>query len=186
MNDSTQQPAPPQTGEPASGDLEAVSGVSVHTSAVPTDGPQSEWVAGWQRSPTLDALRQLLDSGRRSVPSLARRAGLTHAELSFLEHVFEHPAGPSELAQRIGVTSAAATGIVDRLEARGHVERRPHPTDRRRTAIMCTPSGREELLGHMMPMFEELARLDASMSEEERAVVLRFLQAADRAVTRLL
>lgn len=152
----------------------------------PDDGPRSEWVAGWERSETLEALHRLLDSGRRSVPALARRAGLTHAELSFLEHVFEHPAGPSELAQRIGVTSAAATGIVDRLEARGHVERRPHPTDRRRTAVVCTPSGREELMGHMMPMFLELAQLDASMTEEERAVVLRFLEAADRAVGRLL
>lgn len=175
MNGSTPgQPAP----TPSSSSLEATASAG--------DGPQSEWVAGWERSATLDALRRLLDTGRRSVPALARKASLTHAELSFLEHVFEHPAGPSELAQRIGVTSAAATGIVDRLESRGHVERRPHPTDRRRTAVVCTPSGREELLGHMMPMFVELAQLDASMSEEERAVVLRFLEAADRAVGRLL
>lgn len=154
--------------------------------ATPTDGPASRWTADWHRSETLDALRLLLDSSRRCAPAIARRAGLTHTELAALEHVFAEPIGPSELAQRIGVTSAAATGIVDRLEARGHVERQPHPTDRRRTAVMCTPSGREEIVGHLMPMFRELADLDASMTDEEREIVLRFLRAAEQAVRRLL
>lgn len=154
--------------------------------ATPTDGPASGWASAWQRSEALEALRQLLDSSRRSAPALARKAGLTHTELAALEHVFAEPIGPSELAQRIGVTSAAATGIVDRLEKRGHVLRQPHPTDRRRTAVVCTPSGREEIVGHLMPMFRDLAELDASMTEEERQVVLRFLRTADQAVRRLL
>lgn len=154
--------------------------------ATRTDGPASRWAAAWERSETLDALRQLLDSSRRSAPAIARKAGLTHTELAALEHVFGEPVGPSELAHRIGVTSAAATGIVDRLEKRGHVTRQPHPTDRRRTAVVCTPSGREEIIGHLMPMFRDLADLDASMTEEERQVVLRFLRTADQAVRRLL
>lgn len=152
----------------------------------PHSASSTEWVQEWQRSETLDALRRLLDSGRRSVPALARRAGLTHTELAALEHVFDEAVGPGELAQRLGVTSAAASGIVDRLAARGHVERQPHPTDRRRTAVVCTASGREELLGYMMPMFAELARLDAALTPEEREIVHRFLVAADRAVGRLL
>ena len=41
-------------------------------------------------------------------------------------------------------------------------------------------------MGHMMPMFRELAELDATMTPQEREVVLRFLFAADRAVRRLL
>ncbi len=149
-------------------------------------GPHARWAQDWRRSEVLDALRRLLDTSGRATPALARRAELTHTELSVLEHVMEQPVGPTELAQRLGVTSAAASGIVDRLVARGHVERQPHPTDRRRTAVVCTQGGREELLGHLMPMFTELARLDASMSEAEREIVLRFLTAADRAVGRLL
>ena len=150
------------------------------------DGPQTRWVQDWQRSEVLDVLRRLLSTSGRVGPALARRAELTHTELSVLEHVMEEPLGPTELAQRLGVTSAAASGIVDRLVARGHVERQPHPTDRRRTAVVCTPGGREELMGHLMPMFVGLAALDASLTEEERAVVLRFLTEADRAVGRLL
>ncbi|QFG69856.1 MarR family winged helix-turn-helix transcriptional regulator [Ornithinimicrobium pratense] len=152
----------------------------------PAPGHASRWVQDWQRSQTLDALRRLLNTSGRVTPALARRTGLSHTELSVLEHVMEEPLGPSELAQRIGVTSAAASGIVDRLVARGHAERQPHPTDRRRTAVVCTSSGREELIQHLMPMFVELARLDADFTDGELAVIHRFLTAADRAVGRLL
>lgn len=156
------------------------------TSASEPSLPHSTWTEGWQPSPSLLALRHLLETSRRMTPALARRAGLTHTELDLLQHVMEEPTGPSELAQRLGVTSAAASGIVDRLAARGHVQREPHPTDRRRTVVTPTPSGREEVLGHLMPMFVELAQLDASLTEEERALVTRFLTTADRAVGRLL
>lgn len=148
--------------------------------------PHSAWVGSWQRSDTLDALRSLLDTSARATPALARRAQLTHTEMAVLEHVMEHPVGPSELAQRLGVTTAAATGIVDRLVARGHVERGPHPTDGRRTIVTATVSGREEVLGHLMPMFMELAAIDGRLTPQEREVVLRFLRDAERAVQRLL
>ena len=153
-----------------------------------TAGPErhADWVAGWDRSPVLDALRSLLSASSQATPSVARRAGLSHHELALLEHVMEQPMGPSELASRLGVTTAAASGIVDRLAARGHVERQPHPTDRRRTVVATTDSGREEVLGHLMPMFLGLAALDARLSEDERAVVLRFLEEAERAVRRVL
>lgn len=148
--------------------------------------PASRWVQDWQYSQTLSTLRRLLATSGQVTPALARRTGLSHTELSVLEHLMETPLGPSELAKRIGVTTAAASGIVDRLVARGHAERQPHPTDRRRTAVVCTASGREELMEHLMPMFLELAQLDKDFTDDELAVINRFLTAADRAVARLL
>lgn len=157
------------------------------TENITPKGPShGDWVAGWERSPILDALRTLLSTGAMATPAIARRAELSHHEMAVLEHVMEHPTGPSELAGRLGVTTAAASGIVDRLEARGHVARQPHPTDRRRTVVACTDSGREELLGHLMPMFVSLASLDQRLDDEERRVVLRFLQEAEQAVRRVL
>lgn len=156
-----------------------------NTTAGPPE-PNADWVDSWQRSTTLDALRALLATGARATPSIARRADLSHHEIAVLEHVMEHPTGPSDLAARLGVTTAAASGIVDRLVTRGHVERQPHPTDRRRTVVACTSSGREELLGHLMPMFLELAALDAHLSPTEREIVLRFLEDAEQAIRRVL
>ena len=138
------------------------------------------------RSSTLLLLRRLLEVGARSGPAVARRAGLSHHELTALELLTEHDAGPGDLARHLGVTSAAASGIVDRLQARGHVERTAHPDDRRRTQLVLTDSGRAEIVGHLMPMFLELAELDRGLGDAERAVVDRYLAGAVAAVERIL
>ena len=135
---------------------------------------------------TLQLLRELLDVGQRSGPAVARRANLTHSELVALEQLTRHAWGPGELAHHLGVTSAAASGIVDRLVARGHVERRPHADDGRRTQVVLTESGRQEVLGHLMPMFAALSELDRSLGDEDREVVDRYLTGAIAAIRRVL
>jgi DNA-binding MarR family transcriptional regulator len=135
---------------------------------------------------TLRLLRQLLDVGQQSGPAVARRAGLSHTELSALEILVRDAHGPGELGRHLGVTSAAASGIVDRLVARGHAERQPHGDDRRRTQVVLTDSGRAEVVGHLMPMFLALDELDRGLTEEERAVVDRYLAGAIEAIRRIL
>ena len=103
--------------------------------------------------PTLLALRDLVAAGSRVNHVVSRRAGLSESELVTLEHLSREQIGPAEVARRLEVSTAAATGIVDRLVARGHVERRPHELDRRRTELHITGSGRAEIIGHLMPMF---------------------------------
>ena len=149
-------------------------------SAFGTDG-----VEGAMGTTTLQLLRELIDAAQRSGPALARRTKLTHNELTALEQLTRHQWGPGELADHLGVTSAAASGIVDRLVARGHVERRPHAADGRRTQVVLTDSGRQEVLGHLMPMFLALDELDRSLTEEERAVVDRYLERAIDAIRRV-
>lgn len=135
---------------------------------------------------TLQLLRRLLDVAQQSGPAVARKADLSHTELTALEQLTRHPWGPGELARHLGVTSAAASGIVDRLVARGHVERRPHEADKRRTQVVLTDSGRTEVLGHLMPMFVALDELDRSLTDDERAVVDRYLNGAIEAIRRVL
>lgn len=137
-------------------------------------------------SPTLQLLRQLLEVSQQSGPALARRAELSHTEVAALELLVREPRGPGELARHLGVTSAAASGIVDRLVAHGHAVRRPHDRDGRRTQVVLTDSGRSEVIGHLMPMFVELQRLDATLSPEERDAVERYLAGAIAAVRRIL
>jgi DNA-binding MarR family transcriptional regulator len=54
------------------------------------------------------------------------------------------PVTPSEVARRmtIPVSTATLTGILDTLERNGYVERRRHPTDRRRVNLHLTTEGR--------------------------------------------
>ena len=72
-----------------------------------------------------------------------------------------------------------------RLVGRGHAERHPHELDRRRTTVEVTASGREEVLGHLLPMFLALDGLDRSFSAEERAVVERYRRGAIAAFTQV-
>ncbi len=48
-----------------------------------------------------------------------------------------------ELGKRIELDSATLTGILDRLEAAGLVERKGNPSDRRAIHICLTPQGKE-------------------------------------------
>lgn len=139
-------------------------------------------VPAWTGSSALRALEELVKVSISATDGLAHRARLSHTELEALRHMMEEETGPAELARTLHVTSAAATGIVDRLEARGHVARRPHPSDRRRTQLEVTDSGRGEVMGLLAPMFHGLAAADAALTDQERAVVTRFLEQATEAM----
>ncbi|WP_167880637.1 MarR family winged helix-turn-helix transcriptional regulator [Nocardioides guangzhouensis] len=128
------------------------------------------------------ALRDLLEAGARLRHVVSRRAGLSETEMTALDHLSREPLGPAEVARRLDVSTAASTGIVDRLVERGHAERRPHADDRRRVDVHLTDSGRAEILDHLGPMFVELARLDETLTTEERAVVERYLRGATAAL----
>lgn len=132
----------------------------------------------WHVSPTLETLRSLLDAGVRIRHVVGRRASLSEVELAALERLSHGPVGPAALARHLEVSSAAATGIVDRLSRRGHLDRVPDEADRRRTQLHLTGSGRGEMQRHLLPMFQGLARLDAEFTDEERAVVERYLRGA--------
>lgn len=90
-----------------------------------------------------------------------------------------------DLAQAEHITQPTMTGVIQRLEAQGLVERTEDPDDGRARLILITPTGRQELA-----RFRELASARvspalASLSEEERNVLWR---ASDilRTVTREL
>lgn len=134
---------------------------------------------------TMRAVRDLVTEAVRLRHALARRSGLSETELGALEHLLGSPCGPGELARILEVSTAASTGIVDRLERRGHVERHPHAEDRRRTDVHVTDPGRAEILGHLRPMLAALGELDAALSADERAVVERFLRGAIVAFTQV-
>jgi len=89
-------------------------------------------------------LRELLEAHQvRWRRALAER-GLTMVQAHALMRMSEMPPGPmSRLAERLGVDPSWVTGLVDRLQARGEVVRRPSPEDRRVKIVELTGAGRE-------------------------------------------
>jgi DNA-binding MarR family transcriptional regulator len=134
----------------------------------------------------IPALRELMTLSGRVRQQLARRAGLSETELLALDHLSTGVRGPAELARLLDVSTPAATGIVDRLERRGHALRRAHEADRRRTEVHMTQNGRVEVRAQLEPMLEAMHDLDAGFSQEELAVVERYLRGAQDAMRRLL
>lgn len=54
----------------------------------------------------------------------------------------EEPLAPHEIAERLIVSRATVTGLIDSLESREYVRRRAHPTDRRMLQVEITEKGR--------------------------------------------
>jgi DNA-binding MarR family transcriptional regulator len=68
---------------------------------------------------------------------------LGHAELNVLANLADgRPRTPSALARSVGSRPTTMTGVLDRLESRGLIVRRAHPTDRRAVEIALTADGR--------------------------------------------
>jgi DNA-binding MarR family transcriptional regulator len=152
---------------------------------IPAVGPVPG-VPQWRNTSTLAALEELVELAEAAPAAVARNAGLSTSELHSLRHLIRGPLGPVELAKLLGVTSAASSGVVDRLTSRGHAERRSHPEDKRRTEVVITDHGRAEVLARLRPMFEALAALDATLSDDERVVVERYLRGAIAALRNLM
>ena len=146
-----------------------------HPGASPVPPELTAAAPAYQPSVTLTALDELIKLAAVVEPAVARRAGLSTSELQALRHLMDRSRGPVELSHLLGVTSAASSGVVDRLETRGHVRRSPHPDDGRRTQVEVTDSARGEVFGLLGPMFAALAEVDNALTEEERAVVHRYL-----------
>lgn len=109
---------------------------------------------------------------RRHLPEWASRFGLSHVQCHVL-HLIEpgRPVPMNRLAEVLSCDASNVTGLVDRLESRGLVERRPAAEDRRVKVLVLTSTGsrvRAEMLQHMTGRPRPLSSLSA---EERRALV---------------
>jgi DNA-binding MarR family transcriptional regulator len=86
------------------------------------------------------AIRKFTRSSLLLQQVIAEEIGLyaTDAEcMDFLMEMGPSPAG--DLARAMRLTTGAVTNVIDRLEKKGFVERRKHPTDRRKVIVHFLP-----------------------------------------------
>ncbi len=82
---------------------------------------------------------------------------------------------PGELAERTMVTSGAVSKRLDRLEARGLVERRADATDGRARTVVLTPAGRALIDDAMTAHVANEARLLEALGARDRDTLARLL-----------
>ena len=103
--------------------------------------------------------------------------GLTPVQFAALHAVEQHPGiDQSTLAAGIGFDTSTIGGVIDRLEARGWVERRVSPQDRRVRQLFVTVAGGELLHEVQVAVLRTQERILAPLSAAEQAAFLRMLK----------
>ena len=86
-------------------------------------------------------------------------------------------ATPGSIAAHLGISPAAATKLVDRLEAGGHIRRIADTGDRRRTSIEVTESTKASARASVGRSHARRFDAVAGLSPDDRRAVLRFFDA---------
>ncbi len=83
---------------------------------------------------------------------------------------------PSVIADRLLITTASMTSLLDNLEKRGLINRRPHPEDRRKLLINITPAA-QTIIDELLPSMHARERdvMDAALSSSEQRSLLKFI-----------
>jgi DNA-binding MarR family transcriptional regulator len=137
-----------------------------------------------QQTPAEEAwalLWRIMQANKRRMIEMARELDFSPVQLHSLRLLEPGVETPMRaLAQQLFCDPSNVTGIVDRLEARGLIERRNLETDRRVKIVRLTAEGqrvRAEVVARMSSPPEEIAELPL---ESQLALRDALRQAADR------
>src|SRR3954462_1873981 len=119
---------------------------------------------GQRGSISVDEITALLREMREVTSEFELRLGqqltVNPTDLVAMEPLIQDgPLTPTELARRLGVTTAAMTTSIDRLTAVGHVTRSPNPADRRGILVVPAEASVGRAMGMLLPMIMGVDRV---------------------------
>ena len=112
----------------------------------------------------------------------AARLGLNRTDLRCMDWLFDGPKSAGELSAATGLSTAATTTLLDRLERRDFVRRVRDVVDRRKVLVEMTDHGRELAGAIYGPLAQEGAGLLRHLGVDELNVIRGYL-AASRQLT---
>ncbi|MBZ5620728.1 MAG: MarR family transcriptional regulator [Acidobacteriia bacterium] len=125
------------------------------------------WLILWK---AFDALREHAERHIRSLDLGLSDFGILEALLH------KGPLPVNALGSLIRLTSGSITAAVDRLEAKGLVERRNDPADRRARVVHLTASGRELISSAFADHQAAMERATSGLTAGERAEAAALLK----------
>jgi len=109
---------------------------------------------------------------REQLPAIGDDVGLSPVQCHVLHLIEpERPLPMGRLAATLGCDASNVTGLVDRLEARGLVRRRPSADDRRVKVIQLTPMGSRVRLQLLTRVTRGACPLSRLSSGQQRMLV---------------
>ncbi|NNU80328.1 MarR family transcriptional regulator [Halovulum dunhuangense] len=126
---------------------------------------------------SLIAIRRILRATELYGRELARAAGLTPVQIRVLQILAEKGhATPKEISRRMGVSQATMSALIDKLAAKGMVERRRSDADKRQTNVVLTVKGGQAVDDAPDPLQQLYVRQFEAMEEWEQAMVVAVLE----------
>jgi DNA-binding MarR family transcriptional regulator len=123
-----------------------------------------------------DAFRSVARLLRRAAAESLARLEVTPSQFRALRVLMHRDAmRPSALSEQLGIAPRSTTEVLDGLAAKGLVERRPDPEDRRATLVAPTEHGR--VVGEQIRVARgsESERVFAKLTQDDRAQLARIL-----------
>ncbi len=122
-------------------------------------------------------MAELQDAVQVLDESAASRLGLHLTDLRCVRRVVqEGPKSASQLADATGLTRAAISAVLDRLETAGVASRVADPDDRRRTLVKPTENGRQQIARIWGPIEDDGRHELEGYSAAELQVIVDFLE----------
>jgi DNA-binding MarR family transcriptional regulator len=140
-----------------------------------------------------DLIRRLTAAVRRQVAwtvlhnqAIADRLGMGITDLHCVNLLdLEGPMTAGRLAELLGLTTGAVTGVLDRLEASGVVRREADPADRRRVIARLVPEGMERVRAAFADVGAGAQELYAGYDEAQLTLIADYSEASAGLTRRL-
>ena len=95
----------------------------------------------------------------------------------------ETPVSPKDIADRLIISRASVTSLLDSLEKRGFVKRQPHRSDRRMLLVELTDSGRK-VANRFRPIVHQHQKIWLNaLNEKEQEQLIEMLQRLQASLT---
>jgi DNA-binding MarR family transcriptional regulator len=123
------------------------------------------------------AMQEVIASAVLTNERIARSIGLNVVDFQTYGVLLRkgEPMTPGQVSQVTELPSSTTTRVLDRLEGKGMVERRPDPTDRRKVWVHAVPFDEERVTAAYAEILRQMDEVHAGFTVAELQTVLRYL-----------
>lgn len=129
----------------------------------------------------IDSVRTAVHGCQRAADALddavAERFGINRTDLRHLDLLLDGPLSAGQLSERSGLSPAAMTTLIDRLERKGYVRRVRDGADRRRVFVELTDLARKFAWEAYGPVAQDTREVLRAYSDDQLAAMRDFLSA---------
>lgn len=137
--------------------------------------------ASLERAEILGLLCAYVSESLRVTEQWASAHGIHHTDVRAMAVLGEGMPGEAPmtagaLGAALGLSSPATSALIARLESAGHLSRERDPDDRRRVLLKLSPRARQGAIEYFRPLGAAVDAALGTMTHQDRAVILSFLQ----------